>query len=94
MTMQTDVKAVTLTADGYVYQGRTRIKGMVITTSIAGVGSISIKDGGSGGTSKLLITATATADCVNVVIPGEGVLFETDAYADLSNISSVTVFHG
>jgi hypothetical protein len=67
---------------------------MVLTTGTAGVGSIEIKDGGSGGTSKLLITATDTKDCFNILFPGEGVLFETSAYAVLSNITSVTVFHG
>lgn len=98
MTMQTDVKAKTLTATGALSIGstRARIKGVYYVPS-GTAGSISLKDGGSGGTEKLLLATPATTagtGAMTVVIPGQGVLFEADPYLTLSNVTSVTFFYG
>ena len=92
MSMQTDVKAVSLAASGEITNIRTRVKGLVIEPG-ASAGSVILKDGGSGGTTVLTINTIAQGETFNVVIPGEGVLFSTSAYATLSN-AKVTVFYG
>ena len=92
MAMQTDVKAKSLTESASVVGARARVKGIVITPG-ANAGSIALKDGGSGGTTLFTISTTANGETFNVIIPGEGVLFETDVYATLSN-ATATVFYG
>jgi len=92
MGMQTDVKALSLAASGAITDARTRVRGMVVEPG-ASAGSVVLKDGGSGGTTVLTINTTAAGAPFNVVVPGEGVLFLTSAYATLSN-AKVTVFYG
>ena len=72
---------------------RTRIKAMTVTSS-GTAGSVILKDGGSGGTTKITINTPAVAEIFNILIPAEGVLFETDVYIDLTSVDSVTVFYG
>jgi hypothetical protein len=91
--MQTDVKNAHLNASGSVYAGRTRVRGIVITSSGGGAGSVLLKDGGSGGTTLIEVDVPATAAFHNAIIPGEGVLFETNVYATLTNCS-ISVFYG
>ena len=89
--MQTDVKAVSLAASGDIYAGRARIRGMVVEPG-ASAGSIIVKNGGSGGTTLFTINTIAGGETFNVIIPAEGVLCATSAYATLSN-AKVTVFY-
>ena len=91
MAMQTDVMAKTLAASGAVTDARTRVRGMVIEPG-ASAGSVTIKDGGSSGTTLFTINTTANGETFNVLIPAQGVLCETSAYATLSN-AKVTVFY-
>jgi hypothetical protein len=93
MTVQTDVRSATRTSDGTLVGARARIKAMTITCS-ASAGSVVLKDGGSSGTTKVEINPPALAEIFNVAIPAEGVLFETDVYVDVTNVSSITVFYG
>lgn len=90
--MQTDVKAKSLAASDTVFGGRTRVRGMVIEPG-ASAGSVVLKDGGSGGTTIMTINTTAQGETFNMIIPAEGVLFQTDVYATLTN-AKVTVFYG
>lgn len=92
MTIQSDVKNVHLNASGLLVGYRTRIKGMVLTSTGAGAGSVLVKDGGSGGTTMIEIDVPATAAFHSVMIPEDGVLFETNAYATLTNCF-VSVFY-
>ena len=91
--MQTDVKSVAATSTGELVGSRTRVKGLVITAS-ATAGSVVLTDGGSSGTAKLTINTPANADLHNVLIPAEGVLFESSVYATLTNVTSITAFYG
>jgi hypothetical protein len=93
MATQTDVKNVALAATGALLAFPSRVKGMVITSSAAGAGSVILKDGGSGGTTLVEITTPATAAFHSVTIPGEGVRFATNVYATLANCA-VSVFYG
>ena len=92
MTMQTDVKATSLTESGSVYGARTRVRGALIEPG-ASAGSVVFKDGGASGTTVFTVNTVANGESFPVVIPGEGVLFATDVYAVLTN-TKATVFYG
>jgi len=101
MAMQTDVLASqVLTADGQFTNqasatiGRARVKAIYIVPS-ATAGSIVFKDGGVSGTTRLTINTVASAtQPTYTLIPGEGLLFSTNIYADVTSIGSVMVFYG
>lgn len=94
MAMQTDVKSNHLTASGTIFNGRTRLKSI----SYRGNGTdgyVKLRDGGSSGPVLCeLDVGTSDTFTIYVLIPGEGVLFQTSLYADLSNVNAVTVFYG
>ncbi len=92
MGMQTDVRATSLAASGSVFGNRTRVRGAVVKPG-ASAGSVAFKDGGASGTTLFTINTMANGEPFSVVIPANGVLFETDVYATLSN-AKVTVFYG
>ncbi len=92
MSVQTDVKAISLAASGTVFGGRTRVRGMIIEPG-SSAGSVVLKNGGSSGTTVMTINTTANGETFNALIPASGVLFTTDAYAALTN-AKVTVFYG
>jgi hypothetical protein len=90
--MQTDVKSATVTSEGSAYAGRARVKALsFVTTGTAG--SVQIEDG-DGGAVKLNIATAGVADTQYVLVPGEGVLFETGIWVVPANVTSVTVFYG
>jgi hypothetical protein len=43
--MKSDVKAVRVTGTGAVFAGRTRLRGIILSNSTAGAGSITLQDG-------------------------------------------------
>ena len=45
--MKSDVKAVRVTGTGSVFAGRTRLRGIILSNSTAGAGSITLQDGNS-----------------------------------------------
>lgn len=92
MSMQTDVSTAIVTTSGTAYAGRTRVRGLlVVPTGSAGL--IVLHDGGGSGTVLFSIATAANGEPFSVVIPANGVLFETDVYAAVSN-AAVTVFYG
>ena len=95
MAMQYDIKAAYLTGDNTAFAGPARIKGVVISPT-TDAGGLSLKDGGSGGTTRLQFSwpANTTPAPFTVVIPPEGVRFQTDVYADVTNVTSITLFYG
>jgi hypothetical protein len=93
MAMQYDVKNTHLNASGSLVGYPVRVKGMVLTSTGAGAGSVLLKDGGSGGTTLIEIDVPSTAAFHSVTIPGEGVRFTTNVYATLTNCY-VSVFYG
>ena len=92
MSMQTDVKAISLAESGAITGYRTRVRGLVIEPG-ASAGSVIIKDGGSSGDTLFTIDTLAGGETFNVIIPAQGVLCETSAYAALTN-AKVTAFYG
>lgn len=91
MTMQTDVLAISLAASGAVSDSRARVRGLVIEPG-SSTGSVAIKDGGASGTTKFTINTVANGETFSVLIPAEGVLCATSAYATLTN-AKATVFY-
>ena len=91
MGMQTDVQALSLAASGAVTDARVRVRGLVVEPG-SSAGSVIIKDGGSSGTTKFTINTVANGETFSILIPAEGVLCSTSAYATLSN-AKVTVFY-
>lgn len=93
MAMQFDVRNTSVAATGTVLSGRVRVKGLLVTPS-AVAGSVVLRDGGASGSTEVTITTAANAAPFNVVVPGDGVLFETDVHATLTSVAAVSVFYG
>lgn len=95
MTMQYDVKSTYLTGDGTVFNGPARVKGILIAPATT-VGGLSIKDGGASGA---VLFQSSWAETTNPVpfyvsFPGEGIRCTSTIYADVTTLTSVTVFYG
>ncbi len=101
MSMQTDVLASAVrTTDGQLLNQagdtiiRARIKSIYIVPT-ASAGSVVFKDGGAGGTTRLTVDTVASAtQPTYLLLPGEGLLFSTNIYVDVTNIGFVMVFYG
>lgn len=99
--MQTDVLAsVPITASGQFTDqaptnlARCRVKSIYIVPT-ATAGSLVLKDGGSGGTVKATINTVASAtQPTYMLLPGEGLLFQTAVYGVVTNLGSATIFYG
>jgi len=86
-----DVKASYLTASGSVFGGPARV-GTIHYHGSGSTGSVVLKDGGASGTT--LITMDVHSNATGELnVPDEGVKFNTDVYAVLTNMSSVTIFY-
>ena len=91
--MISDLNAARLTATGTVSPRRSRVKA-VYCVATATAGTIELKDGGSGGTSKITLdTPGAGSEHVEFNIPEEGILFKNDVHATLTNVASITVVY-
>lgn len=91
--MQYDVNSAVATADGTMVAYRTRVKGVVLTTN-GTAGSAIFKNGGASGTALITLNTPGSTSMHDVLLPGEGVLFSTDVYVDVTNVTSVTIFYG
>jgi hypothetical protein len=99
--MQTDVLAsVPLTSSGQFTDqatnniARCRVKSIYIVPS-ATAGSLILRDGGSGGAIKATINTVASASQPTyMLMPGEGLLFQTAVYGTVSNLNSATIIYG
>ena len=100
MTMQTDVYASQVrTTDGQLADyagndlGRVRVRAVYIVPS-GTAGSVVFKDGGTSGSARLTVNTVASAtQPTYMLMPGEGMLFSTNVYADVTSIGSVMVFY-
>jgi hypothetical protein len=92
--MQTDVKSSHVEATGTMVSGRTRVKGyQCLSGGVAG--DIIFRDGGATGPIRLQFNVPAnTNNPFANLIPGEGILFETDVHVTLATSAKVTVFYG
>jgi hypothetical protein len=98
--MQTDILAsLPLTSSGQVQDilannlGRVRVRGVYIIPS-ATAGSVTFYDNGSSGTKRMALNTVASATQPTYLwFPAEGLLFNTNVYAALSNVGSLTIFY-
>lgn len=90
--MQTDILVANVAVSGAASDSRTRVRGLLVSPG-ASAGSVVLKDGGSSGTTKMTIPTAANGEPFSVVIPANGVLFQTDVYVTLSNATAL-VFYG
>ena len=94
MAMQTDVKSTHLTSSGTIFNGRARLKSSSFRGN-GGDGFVKFRDGGSNGTIFCEIdVGTNDIFTIYVLLPGEGIVFPTSIYAEMSNVSAITTFYG
>jgi hypothetical protein len=99
--MQTDVLAsIPITASGQFTNqatnniGRCRIKSIYIVPG-ASAGSLVLRDGGASSSIKLTVNTVASAtQPTYMLMPGEGLLFQTAVYGTVSNLGSATIIYG
>lgn len=89
-----DVKAASVTATGAVVPRGARLRGLHFNDTSGGTaGSVVLRDGGAGGTVKLTINTPGQGASNDVMIPGAGIVFDTDIHVTLTNVDGVTVFY-
>ena len=81
--MDHNVNALNLTSTGTVVAGPTRIRSIYCGAT---AGTVELKDGGAGGTSKFLLAMAAGQVCD---LPGS-IFFASDCHATLTTANSVT----
>ena len=91
MAMQYDVKSAQVTSTNTAYADTTRVK--AVTISYASGGTVVVIDGGASGTTRFSFTAPAAAGSQHILVPGEGIKFNTDVHATLSS-ATIVVFYG
>ena len=93
MGMQTDVKAIHTETTGTIVSSRTRVKGY---HSISGgtAGDVIFRDGGASGTIRLQFNIATGTQPITMLIPGEGILFDTNVHVTLPATAKITVFYG
>lgn len=86
-----NIQSVTKTADASAVTGRTRLLGVYFTNTDTG-SSFALKDGTTdAGTAKLTINTPAAAGASDLIIPDQGILFETGIYIDVNDVQVTSV---
>ena len=101
MGMQTDVLASKVRTDAgqlldqnSLVIGRTRVKAIYIIPA-AGAGEVVFKDGGASGPVKITVNTLASSSAPDyILMPGEGLLFQTNIYIAPSAVVSTMVIYG
>lgn len=101
MAMQTDVLASKpLTTAGPMLDqnslviGRVRIKAVYIVPN-TGAGTVTFYDGSASGPVRAVInTLASSSSATYMLLPGEGIVFQTGIYVVPSAVVSTTVFYG
>ena len=93
MTMQYDVKSAHIEATGTMVSGRNRLKAYHCISG-GTAGDVIFRDGGATGTIRLQFNIGTGTQPINMLVPGEGILFNTDIHVTLPATAKVTVFYG
>ena len=99
--MQTDVLAsVPITASGQFTDqaanslARCRVKAIYIVPT-ATAGSLILRDGGSSSTIRITVNTVASAtQPTYMLMPGEGLVFQTAVYGTVLNLGFATIIYG
>lgn len=95
----TPVKTTRLTSSGAIFAGPCKVLSIYFVSDTT-AGSITIKDGGSSGTSLAVFDTPVGGSSAGgpayyqIDLPGLGLRCETSGYATLSNVDMVTVIYG
>ena len=95
----TPIKTTRLTSSGAIFAGPCKILSIYFVSDTT-AGSITIKDGGSSGTSLAVFDTPVGGSSAGepafyqIDLPGLGLRCETSAYATLSNVDMVTIIYG
>jgi len=98
-TYISNVKSTNMAASAAIFAGPCRVLGIYYVSDTT-AGSITIKDGGSSGTTIAVFATPLGANAAGneiaryIPIPGDGLLCRTSGYATLSNVDKVTIFYG
>jgi hypothetical protein len=93
MTMQTDVKSTHLNSSGVVFEGRARVKSVIMCANASVKGTLVINNG-TVNVLEVDVPANSNPNSFNIIVPGEGVLCTANVVATMTNLASVTVFYG
>jgi hypothetical protein len=93
MSMQTDVRSVHTEATATVVNFRTRVKGYHCISG-GNAGDVIFRNGGATGTTLLQFNIGTGTQPINMLIPGEGILFGTSVHVTLPADAKLTVFYG
>ena len=86
-----NLKSIVLGASNQITINRARFYTLHVVSSAA-AGYVRLRDGGSTGNVVFEVATPASAiTIVNVELPKEGILCESDLYAELSNVTSATI---
>ena len=91
--MQTDVKSAHEEATGTVVSGRNRLKAYHCISG-GTAGDVIFRDGGASGTIRLQFNIGTGTQPVSLLVPGEGILFDTDIHVTLPATAKITTFYG
>jgi len=91
--MQTDVKAAHIEATGTMVSGRNRLKAYHCISG-GTAGDVIFRDGGASGTIRLQFNIGTGTQPVSLLVPGEGILFDTDIHVTLPATAKITTFYG
>ena len=94
---QTDVKSAHASVAGTLFNGPTRLKGLIICPAASTAATIQFKDGGSTGPvlPEIDIASNTNVNTYTFDIPGEGIKFSSTLYLALSAaVTGITVFYG
>jgi hypothetical protein len=96
--MQTDVKSNHLSAAGTLFNGPTRLKGLIICPAVSTAAVVQFRDGGASGSIFLEvdIATNSNPNTYTFYIPGEGIKFNNTLYLGFGSgsVTGVTVFYG
>lgn len=100
MSMQTDVKsahssASVVSGGEVMVSGRYRMKSIVIAGGV-GAGTITFRDGSATGPILLVLDTGANSNVANVLLPGQGILFNLGVFYVPGTVAplGVTVLYG
>lgn len=86
-----NIQTVQKTATGAAVNGRTRLFGLYFTNT-GTAATITLRDGGAAGAVRLTIATPAAAGASDLIIPDDGILFESSIHLTVSSadVTSVT----
>ena len=93
MSMQTDVQSVHTEATATVVSYRTRVRAYQCISG-GTAGDIVFRDGGATGIDLLRFNIGTGSQPISLLIPGQGILFETNVHVTLPATAKITVFYG